>query len=336
MPRFVPVAFVAIASVGACAPRDQPPASVREGVESSVEVRATDGLTLFARVVGTGPDTVIAWPGLFLYHDLRGNRDLIAGRTWIFLDPRNRGRSDATADSTRRTAADDMRDLEAVREALSLSRFALVGYSAYGRYAIGYSLQHPDRVTRVVQLGPIGPRADAQYPPDLLAGDEAQVPDPAALRGVMALVAESLHIKRPEEFCRRDQWVSRVRLIGNPADTARIRNDDVCGMPNEWPVNVARHFGYRFTQPPFAFDTTALAGLQTQVLTIHGTKDRNASYGGGVEWAWRLPNARLLTIPGAAHRSFAEQPDVVQGAIASFLSGNWPTGAAKPSGMTTP
>jgi proline iminopeptidase len=312
------------------------PAADRAGVDSGIEVAGADGLTLFARVVGSGADTVIAWPGLFLYHDLRGNRELIAGRTWIFLDPRNRGRSDATADSTRRTAADDVRDLEAVRDALGLGRFALVGYSAYGRYAIAYTLQHPERVTRVVQLGPIGPRADAQFPPSLLAGDDSLVPAPAAIQEVRALVAESLHVARPDEFCRRDQWVSRSRLMGNPADTSRVRQDDVCSMPNEWPVNLARHFGFRFSRPPLSFDTTALGALQTQVLTIHGTKDRNAAYGGGVEWAWRLPNARLLTVEGAAHRAFAEQPDLVLSGIASFLGGSWPAAARKPSGMTAP
>jgi pimeloyl-ACP methyl ester carboxylesterase len=39
------------------------------------------------------------------------------------------------------------------------------------------------------------------------------------------------------------------------------------------------------------------------VLTIHGTKDRNAPYGSGREWAFNLPNARLLTIKGGAHNA---------------------------------
>jgi len=313
---------------------DSPRATSRAAV--ALEIPAADGLTLFARVIGTGRDTVLAWPGLFLVHDLGSHASLIEGRTWIFLDPRNRGRSDAIADSTRRTAADDIRDLEAVRTSLALGRFALVGYSAYGRYAVGYALQHPDRVTRIVQLGPIGPRADAQYPAALRAGDDSLVPDPQAIRTIRGLVAESLHVRHPDEFCRRDQWVARARLLGDPADTARIRQDDVCAMPNEWPVHLARHFGYRFGQPPLALDTTAIAALRVPVLTIHGTRDRNAAFGGGVEWAWRLPEARLLTIDGAAHRAFAEQPERVAAAMASFLSGAWPPAARKPSAITVP
>ena len=69
--------------------------------------------------------------------------------------------------------------------------------------------------------------------------------------------------------------------------------------------------------------------LQTPVLTIHGTRDRNAVYGAGREWAYLLPNARLLTIEGAAHQSFAEQPDLVRPAITAFLRGDWPEKAEK-------
>jgi pimeloyl-ACP methyl ester carboxylesterase len=63
------------------------------------------------------------------------------------------------------------------------------------------------------------------------------------------------------------------------------------------------------------------------VLTVHGTKDRNAAYGGGREWALRLPNARLLSVPEAAHCAWADDPELVFGAIATFLDGNWPEGA---------
>ena len=72
------------------------------------------------------------------------------------------------------------------------------------------------------------------------------------------------------------------------------------------------------------------------VLTIHGTKDRNAPYGGGREWAMLLPNARLITIPGAAHMSWVEAPDVIISSIDIFLSGKWPEKAEKITSLTVP
>ena len=68
--------------------------------------------------------------------------------------------------------------------------------------------------------------------------------------------------------------------------------------------------------------------LKQRVLTIHGTRDRNAPYGSGREWAGSLlSNARLVKIEGGAHQCFAEYPDRVFPAIETFLAGGWPKNA---------
>jgi pimeloyl-ACP methyl ester carboxylesterase len=72
-----------------------------------------------------------------------------------------------------------------------------------------------------------------------------------------------------------------------------------------------------------------LAKITMPVLVIHGTKDRNAPYGGGREWAMSLPDARLVTVEGAAHVSWADDPIAVFGSIREFLRGNWPLTAEK-------
>ncbi|HEY7284743.1 MAG TPA: hypothetical protein VH497_04815, partial [Vicinamibacterales bacterium] len=50
-------------------------------------------------------------------------------------------------------------------------------------------------------------------------------------------------------------------------------------------------------------------------------------YGGGLDWAASLGNARLLTVENAAHAPWIEAPDLVFGAIRTFLDGSWPTSA---------
>jgi predicted O-methyltransferase YrrM len=66
------------------------------------------------------------------------------------------------------------------------------------------------------------------------------------------------------------------------------------------------------------------AKVQLPVLVIHGTRDRQAPYGGGRDWALRLPDARLLTVANAAHLPWIEAPDKVFGSIKTFLDGIWP------------
>ena len=69
--------------------------------------------------------------------------------------------------------------------------------------------------------------------------------------------------------------------------------------------------------------------ITVQVLIIHGTKDRNAPYGSGREWAASLPNARLVTIEAAAHVSWADDPATVFASIRQFLREDWPLAASR-------
>jgi pimeloyl-ACP methyl ester carboxylesterase len=101
-----------------------------------------------------------------------------------------------------------------------------------------------------------------------------------------------------------------------------------CDMPNEWPANFARHLQYHFGAiQELDVSREDVARVRVPVLTIHGTWDRNAPYAAGREWAMTLPNARLLTVEGAAHQVTADAPDVVIGAIDGFVDGKWPAGA---------
>lgn len=52
-------------------------------------------------------------------------------------------------------------------------------------------------------------------------------------------------------------------------------------------------------------------------------------YAGGREWAMTLPDARLLTVKGAAHQVAVEAQEIVIPAIETFLDGHWPPGAER-------
>jgi pimeloyl-ACP methyl ester carboxylesterase len=101
-------------------------------------------------------------------------------------------------------------------------------------------------------------------------------------------------------------------------------------MPNEWPSRLAGHFERHFTSvQELQVSPEAVARVTVPVLTVHGTLDRNSAYGAGREWAMTLPDARLVTVPGAAHCSWADDPDRVFAAVETFLSGSWPETAEK-------
>lgn len=121
----------------------------------------------------------------------------------------------------------------------------------------------------------------------------------------------------------------------DPADADRI-DWGRCDLPNE------RNFMKYWTETVFPsiqslnLSAEDLARVETPVLTLHGTKDRSAPYGGGREWVQRLPNARLVTVENAGHAPWIEAPERVFGSIGAFLQGGWPEGAEKVESLDYP
>jgi proline iminopeptidase len=298
----------------------------------SGSIRGADGVRLFYQRMGSGPETLIIPGRLFLADNLA---PLARRYSLILYDMRNRGRSARVEDSALITVQKDVEDLEAVRRHFKVPRFTPVGYSYLGLMVVMYAMDHPDRVTRIVQLGPVPREFGTEYPAGLLYRDSVPVPDAAAAARIDSLRRSGFDRSHPREFCQQSRSVNQVRLVGDPSKVDRLQ--DPCDMPNEWPVNLERHFQYHFGGVQrLKLPREKLAGVQVPVLTIHGTHDRNAPYAAGREWALTLPNARLLTIEGAAHQVTADAPEIVLPAIDEFLSGKWPSGVERVTALERP
>lgn len=316
----VAVSFSLVLSACAEVPSDQghtPP--VEEGF-----VQTSDGVRLFYRKVGDGPQPVILPADLYLHPAFDR---LAAGRTLYYYDMRNRGMSDSVTAEQANSIDQDVLDLEAIRSHFGLESVDLVGYSYLGLMVAMYAKEHPEHVRRIVQLGPVPVRFATEYPEGLAAADFYAAIDSTQLAELRRLQSEGLPYSDPEEYCRREHAVTNFALVGNPINVARL-NDDICDMPNEWPSHLVGHFQSHFTSvQELQLTTEDFADLDIPVLTIHGTLDRNAPYGAGREWALTLPDARLITVEGAAHNSWADAPELILGSIDTFLNGEWPAEA---------
>lgn len=264
--------------------------------------------------------------GFYLMQDFRF---LAEDATVVFYDVRNRGRSDPVADPAKlaRGIEQDVDDLDAVRRyfcsmGMGADRVDLIGHSYVGLMVALYAMKYPEHVRRVVQIGPEKPDAATQYPPELAFRDATFTATMAELARMRNVPAED----DPEAACRKVWSVLRAMCVVNPADTARI-DWSRCELPNE--RNFMQYW-MRHLAPSIqrlSLSAGDFAQATAPVLVIHGTKDRNAPYGGGRDWAARLPNARLLTVPGAAHAPWIEAPELVFGSIRTFFDGAWPDAA---------
>jgi proline iminopeptidase len=286
-------------------------------------VTTPDGVRLYYERSGSGASTLILPARLFLYPEFR---ELAETSTVIAYDMRNRGRSDFVQDGRLLTLEHDVRDLETLRRHFGIEKFGTVGYSYLGKMVVLYALAHPERVGRIVQIGPVPMALTTEYPEQLRNDDSERILDPKGRARLRRLREEGFHLQQPERYCEEEWLVTRVLLVGDPANAARL-GAGPCSMPNEWPTNLARHFFHHFGSMS-RFDVTAsdVAALTIPVLTIHGTRDRNAPYGAGREWAKELPNARLVTVEGAAHHVWIDRPEVVLW-IRDFFLGRWPEAA---------
>ena len=243
-------------------------------------ITTDDGVDLYYVSRGEGPDTVVAPVALYLEDHLLEPLSKI--RRVIFYDPRHRGRSGQGA-LENATLERQVADLENLREALGLEEFALIGWSGPGMEMAVYTLRHPDRVTRLVQMSPVPPAASIMREAGGDArGDQA---DREAVEALDARFESGEFDNTPADYCRARNALTNPTSFADPAFASEVA--DVCVYENEWPVNLWKFFGAFL--PSFGdYDwRDELDVMETPRLVIHGAEDgiplaARARLGGGL------------------------------------------------------
>lgn len=273
-----------------------------------------DGIRLFTRTLeplGGGPSrpALLVPNGLCYLDDLA---PLAATHRIVAYDLRHRGASDPCP--TARGLPDDVADLEHVRTRLGLGRCATLGHSYVAVIVALHAAQHPAAIDRVVMIGAPPPDGAATYPPDLAYADDVL---PRAFAELGRLQGEAARME-PVAFFRACWEVLRPIYVADPSHADRIRWDR-SELANE---RAFMTYFMTVLQPALqALRLTAddLAAATMPVLVVHGREDRSAPFGGALDWVARLPAARLVEAPRAAHAPWIEDPAVLP-AIATFLA----------------
>jgi proline iminopeptidase len=279
-----------------------------------------DGVRLWYRVVGDGPQTVVIPNALFHGTRLDGLAD--ERRRLVLYDPRGRGRSDSVG-AGQISLDHNLADVETIRQAVGADSIALIGWSGMGMELFVYALRHPGRVTRLVQLAPVAPRW-TPYSDSLGSSRQART-DPQAREQLQARITAGDFSTDQGGLCRALAAVTTPPSFG---DTSKARlAPDVCQWPNEWPDRIGAYFA-TFLKSIEGFDWRSdLARVTIPRLVIHGARD-NTPLAGNQEWVTGQPNARILVVSDAGHWPQYERPELAIPAIRTFLDGAWPPNTA--------
>lgn len=258
------------------------------------EVRRPDGRRLHVYDTAPGDDgrLVVFWhhgtPGVGAPPEPLREASEWLGLRWVSFDRPGYGGS---TPAPGRTMASVAADVAAVADALGIDRFAVVGYSGGGSYALGSAAVLGDRIEAVISLAGIAPYGVPGL--DWFAG---MIPSGvtalrAAVRGRAARAAlETPDFAYDPEFTPRDLatfdgpwgWIGKVAGAGGAAGPDGPVDDDVSYVL------------------PWGCDP---AGITAPALLVHGGQDRIIPASHSRWLAGRCPTAVLRIHDEESHIS---------------------------------
>jgi pimeloyl-ACP methyl ester carboxylesterase len=213
------------------------------------------------------------------------------------------------------------RDIATLAEALGFERFAIIGVSGGGPYAVAVAAALPRRVTLLALVGPIGPIADhgrqirMSRGRRLLFGNLVRLP--VALRAIFFGLRNLLHLA-PELAYRG--LMARV----SQSDRAILARDDVKAS-----LRAAVFEGLRPGIEGAVQDVTLFcapwglpfARVYASAVLWQGSDDSIVPPEAAYWLARTLPNCRLDVIHGAGHYWVFGQFGLVLDAVAAAMRG---------------
>ena len=276
-------------------------------VQAATRYAKSGGVSIAFQVIGSGPIDIVlipiwvshleyAWeePSLARFY-----RRLSSFSRLILFDKRGTGLSDRVADDDLPTLEERMDDLGAVMDAAGSERAAIFGMHEGGAMSALFAAAHPERVSALVAFGMFASRLDAaDYPwgwtperrREWLAEIERNWGGPVGLAEAAPSVAGD------ERFAR--WWSTYLRLGSSPGAALTLAR-----MNSEIDIR------------------NVLPAVRVPTLLLHRTDDRRVAVDEARWIAGRIPNARLVELPGEDHLPWTGDQDALLDEVEEFLTG---------------
>lgn len=290
-----------------------------------------DGVKLFYKVVGSGPEVLIVvhgGPGNTMHSVLADFAPLASGRTVIYYDQRGNGGSDLVRGRDKLAMAKHVADLEAVRKHFRLDKVTLLGNSWGGILISFYAAAHPDRVERMILHHPGYPTQELLFEGAREIQRRINSRYSEEQRKRWAFVSNRrnwLEAKDPRALCREFFTMLLPTYVASEESMGKFKGDVCAG--SEAAVRNQQFANHEAWQSLGAFNVLpSISVVKAPILIIHGAADP-IPVRSSEAWATNFPNARLLLIKNAGHVSQVETPEIFFSAVETFLKGSFPAHA---------
>ena len=194
-----------------------------------------------------------------------------------------------------------------------LDRINLVGMSQGGGIAVRYAIDHPDRVDRVIAIGPVG-FEDRRW--------------------VLTLMRIAVRLPRAPQLVTRllAQWPSLVRLAMRTArthDTSSVGFDEAVASGHDQAEQALRHGttivddylyqAYCRRQDLVDYRPEAHR-LTVPTLIVQGSKDHSTSRRALLRAAAAMPSGGYRRVNGVGHLSCRDDPGAMADVIREFMA----------------
>lgn len=225
-------------------------------------------------------------------------------RRVVFYDQRGNGRSGALAKDETCTLADQISDLDALREKLGASKIDLLGHSWGGYLVMAYAARHPEHIAHLVITDSAAPKwSDTEFMFKYIfpeGVDRQGRLDFADALGDSESGKQSLHEYLGMLFVsteKRDEFLSRSSEYHYNRQVNEALNADLAKY-DMWPV---------------------LSSFKMPTLVITGRYDINVA----PSTAWKIHNAisgsRWAVFEHSGHLPYFEEPEKFAQVIGDFL-----------------
>ncbi|MDF1505227.1 alpha/beta hydrolase [Roseisolibacter sp. H3M3-2] len=276
-----------------------------------VRVRGLDlAVWLSPAVPGVAPLCAVNGGLLFDHRSLWPTlAPLAVGRQVVLYDQRGRGESQPPPGLRAARLEHDAGDLQALREALGIPTWDLLGHSWGGGIAMLAAAQDP-AVRRLVLADPVGVTGEWLPPLHAAAVERLAAQDPPAADRLAALDPAALAEADPERHA--DYAVAFYPAwFADPSLPALAPTTRAVSATGAAVAARLRREGYDWRD--------ALRALSAPSLVVHGDRDLLPASQSGRTVA-HLPGARLAVLADAGHMPFWEAPDRFFPLVDAFLS----------------